>query len=580
MDKILTESLLHQLKLMKYDRSKTISEQLTPSDRLGSQGQFQPLKGGLESNNFWLNATNKQVSDYVYKVLKNEVNSPSTNEELIYRALKRLNKESYDLLLNKVKNEKPGYDTGIQEFRSDGTSYTIRIPYQSIIEWIQDREFQGGELGKDTNKTWLKKYNSILSKFGDFPDNMWSQFNKFEIQNDRSPAILDGGDRIGEPPRPFTDSELATIAHYGLPILGIVLTLGTAGAAGIIAAGVLDLVDAAIYYQQGDKYSAGLAAMFLIFPLHELVSTFNIPGLKGWTKKMVKSFINKVRGGKPLTSAEKKILNGLSIVSKSASTAYKLTKLKVISIMNSISDINLYCKVLIWLVNKGLISTKFITKFGLTIGGIFYSWSVIAEKLGIKESGGKPTTKSPQKKLDNETNYLAMSVFDTYMSKSSIISIDQKNYFSLPTLLIQYALKGGGYDKVGKNKLPLKWGYYDENTKKIVESYQKDMGLNPDGVVGPKTFSKLISDIKKNKFGQLINYSGHKLTPEEEKRLFNMDVEKQSKISESKLQKEFEKQNNKIKQDIKLMEDEYFIETLSREKLDSIYSTLKNYKEL
>lgn len=575
MDKILTESLLHQLKLMKYDRSKTISEQLTPSDRLGSQGQFQPLKGGLESNNFWLNATNKQVSDYVYKVLKNEVNSPSTNEELIYQALKRLNKDSYDLLLNKVINEKPGYDTRNQKFRSDGTSYTIRRPYKSIIEWIQDREFGGGELGRDTNKTWLKKYNSILSKFGDKSNDMWSNFNKFE-DGTHTPS-LDGGDRIGAH-TPLTDSELATIAHYGLPILSIVLTLGVAGAAGIIAGGVLDLADASIYYQQGDKYGAGLAAMFLIFPLHELVST--IPGLKGWTKKMVKSFINKVRGGKPLTSAEKKILNGLSIVSKSASTAYKLTKLKVISIMNSISDINLFCKVLIWLVNKGLISAKFITKFGLTIGGIFYSWSVIAEKLGIKESGGKPTTKSPQKKLDNETNYLAMSVFDTYMSKSSIISIDQKNYFSLPTLLIQYSLKGGGYDKVGKNKLPLKWGYYDENTKKIVESYQKDMGLNPDGVVGPKTFSKLISDIKNNEFGQLINYSGHKLTPEEEKRLFKMDVEKQSKISESKLQKEFEKQNNKIKQDIKLMEDEYFIETLSREKLDSIYSTLKNYKEL
>jgi hypothetical protein len=87
----LNEEIVRQLSLMNFDRGLTLQEQITHSDRLGKEGQFQPTKDSINNQNYWLNATPEQISNTVFNTIKNEINSVSTDEDKIYYALKKLN---------------------------------------------------------------------------------------------------------------------------------------------------------------------------------------------------------------------------------------------------------------------------------------------------------------------------------------------------------------------------------------------------------------------------------------------------------------------------------------------------------
>jgi hypothetical protein len=60
------------------------------------------------------------------------------------------------------------------------------------------------------------------------------------------------------------------------------------------------------------------------------------------------------------------------------------------------------------------------------------------------------------------------------------------------------------------------WGYYDEYTKKCIDSFQKYFNLSVDGQVGQSTLTKLIEVVKGEKCGILQNKSGIEFTEKNE----------------------------------------------------------------
>jgi hypothetical protein len=82
-----------------------------------------------------------------------------------------------------------------------------------------------------------------------------------------------------------------------------------------------------------------------------------------------------------------------------------------------------------------------------------------------------------------------------------------------------------GIYNIGTYNEKFNWGYFDDVTKKSVENLQKYFNLSVDGVVGPDTLKVLLSLIKNQKCGLLINHSKLELTPENENLINDKVVE-------------------------------------------------------
>jgi peptidoglycan hydrolase-like protein with peptidoglycan-binding domain len=323
--------------------------------------------------------------------------------------------------------------------------------------------------------------------------------------------------------------------------------------------------------------------------------------------------------------------------------AYKtLFKIKISNIIREIKDVSLFVRFLVGLFKIGFITIKFLTKLGLMVGGVFISWHLIAQKLGIMPK--KQVTKNEQIKLDNKTKDFVIEYLTKQKDGNEIFSIKRNSsVFRLAVLLIQYCLKAGGYDVTnqdrvemtpewekktpqgqvnfnydpkydylytskGKNelnkkrqdwsrskntpltknstkvKLNFKWGYFDENTDKMIKSFQKDHNLTPNGLVGKQTITAILSDLENGKMDTIKNFSGHKLTNKEEEYLYTKDVEKQQielqKIELSKLQEEYNKQKNESIKNIKRMSENVdFVNQFSAEEWDKKMKELETLEE-
>ena len=464
----LNEEIVRQLSLMNFDRGLTLQEQVTPSDRLGKEGQFQPTKDIINNQNYWLNATPEQIANYVFKTIQNEINSISTDEEKIYYALKKLNFKAYLLLLKKVK--KLGY-TEIIPY-TDDEKY---VNYNSVIEWIQNEEFQAGEAGYEENKKWLKKYVDILIKFGDDPELMWSNFRKFEDATG-TPAV-GGGEWASDVEA--SDEQLASMAHIVLPLASIVVSVvfpPTWVALG--AAALIELGDAALYLNVDDEpYAAGLAAIFAFVPFAQLKF---LPAIYKLGKEGVIRFIKKLGLGKidDLIKEERQLYSEmienyerLSNMAK-LNIAKKLTYLTLKSAKSAKDFIAFTQK----LISKGVLNPESLGTTGLMIGGTFYTWDALAKQMDIcnpsplkmltasdwtilrkvGEAGKyiQPFTTSCEveaiiDKLNSvkTDNGLFTELLTQAKDKNYILSKKYSSSFSTDVLILQYILKKAGYEK-------------------------------------------------------------------------------------------------------------------------------------
>jgi len=449
----LNEEIVRQLSLMNFDRGLTLQEQITHSDRLGKEGQFQPTKDSINNQNYWLNATPEQISNTVFNTIKNEINSVSTDEDKIYYALKKLNFKTYLLLLKKVK----------------------KLGYKTIIDWIQNEEFQAGEIGYEENKKWLKKYVDILIKFGDDPEGMWSNFRKFEDAAG-TPAV-GGGEWASDVEA--SDEQLTSAAHIFLPLASIVVSLvfpPTWVALGVAA--LIELGDAALYMTvDEDPYAAGLAAIFAFVPFAQLKF---LPSLYKLGKEGVIRFIKKLGLGKidDLIKEERQLYNEMVENYEKLSRMAKLNMAKKLTYLTlkSAKTAKDYISFLQKLVSKGLLEPESLGITGLLVGGTFYSWDALAKQMDLCNPAPlKMLTASDWailRKVGEAGNYVqpftTSCEVDAIIDKLNSIKTDNglftelltqakdKNYilgkkysssFSTDVLILQYILKKGGYEK-------------------------------------------------------------------------------------------------------------------------------------
>jgi len=476
MENNLNETILRQIGLMDFNVGKTLLEQkVMPSDRLGSGGNFKPLNP-IKTNYEFLKSFNslspQQQADNIYRVIKKEIDSEGTNEELILSTLRLVNVKNYSYLLNKV-NKIKGFDTGEQHFDDKGDSYTIKRNYKSVIEWIQQNEFGAGELGHDENRRWLNQYEVILSKFGDYSSDMWDSFNSFE--NDTRTTNISGGDNVGVYGGP--EITAAQWLHVLLPLGSIVISLvfpPTWVALGV--AGLLELGDAALYYSvDKDPYAAGLTAIFAFIPFTQLkfLPTIYKLGKTGIQKLLQKVILKEGNFIDEELKALKEINENYQRLSKLSklNMVQKLTLLKLRSLKSAKDFLKWATK----LIDRGLLNPESLGQTGLLIGGSFYTWDKIAAVNGIcnpsplsrlsqsdwkiiqsigyagefLQSSSDPCDLIKLQKLIEKQNNL--NVITTKLQKEvnggTVFNQNYNDVYSLPVSLIQEVLKAGGFDK-------------------------------------------------------------------------------------------------------------------------------------
>jgi len=461
MNKIITEELINQIRLMNYDRSKTLLEQkgtiekvVQKTDRLGSE----------------FRATPKIFSDPVYKEyekLSPEEKQKRENEFLNKKWKSRLcttNAQQKGSVYNGeyyVSHEdfcKPFGGPQVYRTKSEGKSF-LGISEKDVLG---EGVFCGCKVNGQTfigDKT--VKVNEYLNR-------------------PMTEITYPVADFLSEP------HNIAMIASIAFSMFG--------GGIGQVFSLVFDAIDVGLFIEEGDYFMAGLAIIFAIIPIGDLVKAYlrKYPGAKTFTKKTLTKILEKLKIKKPLTPDEKKILDAITSAKMQNKVFWKMVREKIrMTIMGK--KPNYVVAFIVWLVKKGILTSQFLLKWGLIIGGVFYSWYKIAQWLGIK-----PKDETKSKKQPSKTDFVEMNVLEYLknMSSKGYTYSTKLSGTELPEVAaLQYTLYAGGYFTAPK----VKWGFYDESTKKAVESYQQKNSLTKDGIAGPNTIKNLIDKIKSNK---------------------------------------------------------------------------------
>jgi hypothetical protein len=189
-----------------------------------------------------------------------------------------------------------------------------------------------------------KQYNFILEQSDAMMD------ARVGIQNKNMQALnLDP--KNPEDVKKYKEKVYGTVnEHVLLSILGVAsLFIPVIGP--FISAGI-GLIDAGIFYKQGDTKTAGMVAMFSLIPgLGGIVS--KIPGIKTLGKTGMINLANKLSKSQKLTETEISIVNSLQknmpllkqelndVVSKMAQTGIKASKPKEASLLTKVAKTGL-----------------------------------------------------------------------------------------------------------------------------------------------------------------------------------------------------------------------------------------------
>jgi peptidoglycan hydrolase-like protein with peptidoglycan-binding domain len=372
MENNLNEELLRQLLLMNFDRSKTLSEQkVIPSDRLGPQGDFQikklktPENLKTEKEKY---QEDKEVAIGAYNKIVKEIDGGwapwkwGTDEQGMTDAILSIkNLQQYQILreLLGIKYPNSLYPNTLLGFiQSEEFSTMVNPAFQDMI-----RKGQLG-LGQQyqyyTNDKFLRQMESHLRKFNPYEKPL-SGFPNSLTQMIIPPSASDA-------------------LHIALPVLAMVTTAFPPLSIAI------ELVDAGLYYAEGDNYSAGLGLCFALITF----GGFNLlsKGMSTSEKVILMKKAQKEASGEVVEYSvkEKKLLESLGGVDSPKYIKYVRRAGKIKSIMNMMDEIHsitVLHKVVWWMVKKGYLPASFLTRNGITIGGTFCTWDFIASMLKI-----------------------------------------------------------------------------------------------------------------------------------------------------------------------------------------------------
>jgi hypothetical protein len=191
--------------------------------------------------------------------------------------------------------------------------------------------------------------------------------------------------------------------------------------------------------------------------------------------------------------------------------------------------------------NKFILSTNVSTSFEYEVGLI----QTVLYQCGFAKKTITTNFKNNKVVFNNASNIEKVLITNVTGGIIEKITNDGKNTFSSKPItntkgIILLSIYEKGSDKpmyakifpnqegiynIGTYNEKFNWGYFDDVTKKSVENLQKYFNLSVDGVVGPDTLKALLSLIKNQKCGLLINHSKLELTPENENLINDKVVE-------------------------------------------------------
>lgn len=176
----------------------------------------------------------------------------------------------------------------------------------------------------------------------------------------------------------FDIKEVLTDPHIFLPLAAIAATFYIGGVGGLVTGALLDAADVNLYVKEKNELAAGLGALFLLIPAHQLANF--VPGYKNLTAGFIKNILKKVSKKLPLNRAEAEVIDAIN---KNKDALVKLATKKAAQQSTSIltSKMNLreilaYC---LYLMKFGFFSTK----WTIRVGTVIYTVAALAKKLGV-----------------------------------------------------------------------------------------------------------------------------------------------------------------------------------------------------
>jgi hypothetical protein len=196
--------------------------------------------------------------------------------------------------------------------------------------------------------------------------------------------------------------QVASIGALFIPYAGPLISLG------------LDLVDASLYYSEGDNYMAGFSLAFAMIPGAMLLA--KIPAVKQIGKKgliKILKLASNPTSAKTLSKLEQDAVKQISKNSKwiSLTAAKEVTK-KLAKLTITKIKLPEFVRMMIKFNIKNPIKSSILSA-GLQIGGITYTWDRLAKIYGINEKGDYVAQpKTPKNPKIEKTKVALESQFD------------------------------------------------------------------------------------------------------------------------------------------------------------------------
>ncbi len=556
MEKLITEEILKQIKLINYDRSKTLLEQFEktqkePSDYLGDSGSFKKQSPKIQGLDVKPQNIDTGMGRYVDK--------SEFETRLCGKA---------SILMWDSNDEKYYYHKPSEFCKPFGGTELVYVDTNYLLSPINYQEAR--------YRCACKQNGEILVPTPEGGKTM--RVNDFIISDESV------GGKTGT-----AISDWIHDIHNFFMVGSIALTLfgGPVGAA--IATG-LDLLDAELYREEGDPWMAGLMFMMAVVPFGKLMK---LVGGKAWakglTKEIYEKILKKIKLKKELTEAEKNVVEALAKAELRNDAFWRLIRTKLKKTIAEY-DVFYFVRAIIYLVDKGLLLSSFLLRFGIVIAGVWWSWKQIADFLGITQGsedqinkkmseseklkiglinliqtainknyvysekyknvnqpivalfqillqgyGDKPdmvtgvASANKTVKLSNTSKIKSITVYSALGKEvAKVLNTDKKNNLSLKlpgkgTFIFKSVYNdnstgtgkftfspelGGAYlnfDIVSdKSEKYFKWGYYTPKTASAVSEFQKEKNLSVDGVIGGETMKKLLLVLKNKNADTLL----------------------------------------------------------------------------
>lgn len=423
MDKLISEELIRQIRLMNYDRGKTISEQ-KPDNLMPGQPDNPAVAGrSVYDNNVFYNISkdnqdeNEKEKDYNYLFTKwapyvcgtggGGVSTENSFGGASYSSCNWVNDgltpndicKSQIVDVDYTHPTHPDFDSTLNNSTdTDIKLHAIKVNKRRKEGKKRSQNGGGMVVRKDTgniyNTYWCECKKNIKINVNSKIANSEDTGSYFRLdgpllfRKNIKPAFPRGLFQL--PINDYFNFKYCTATskagewvdkHYHdiIPIVSLVLQF--LGPIGIGIGAFLELTDAAKYLEEGNTYAAGLAFIFAIVgPLDSVLG----PAINRYGQSILRKAA--IKSAK-FTTEEIKLLKGLRDTKRvmrlvKLGTAFKLVRATMLKINNW----KVFGMFLLKLVNLGIISAGFLRKIGVMVGGSFISWDYIAYKYGIENT--------------------------------------------------------------------------------------------------------------------------------------------------------------------------------------------------